>query len=318
MRIICVLLSLLCVALTAQAQAPVITKLGTIECDLVEATPLVFKGKLYRFEYVRDRYKPNTTGDSYFRFVDTASGETTPSFARGFHLGSAFTVNDTMYVYGVPLWGEDSIHVFWSTNLEDWQEQVAFQEDGWGIYNTAVAEGPDGHVMAIEIGEPPEEVGTRFTIRFAASKDLLNWRATSTNQVYSREKYTACPALRYLDGQYYMVYLESYPGSWAPHIVRSPDLVEWETSPLNPMMKHSDEDRVPVNPQFTTEELERLKTAKNVNNSDVDFCEFNGKTVIYYSWGDQHGTEHLAAAEFDGPEEAFLKVFFPQSAETNP
>ncbi len=35
---------------------PKIRKLGTIVCDLVEATPVVFKGRLYRFEYVRDQY----------------------------------------------------------------------------------------------------------------------------------------------------------------------------------------------------------------------------------------------------------------------
>jgi len=27
---------------------PHVTKLGTIDCDLVETTPVVFKGKLYR------------------------------------------------------------------------------------------------------------------------------------------------------------------------------------------------------------------------------------------------------------------------------
>ena len=57
-------------------EPPRITKLGTIDCDMVETTPIVFNGRLYRFEYVRDfYYKPNTTGRSHFRFVDVASGE---------------------------------------------------------------------------------------------------------------------------------------------------------------------------------------------------------------------------------------------------
>ena len=58
---------------------PHIRKLGTIDCDLVETTPVVFKGRLYRFEYVRSRYAGNTTGDSYFRFVDHESGASGPS-----------------------------------------------------------------------------------------------------------------------------------------------------------------------------------------------------------------------------------------------
>ena len=53
---------------------PEIRKLGTLDVDMVEATPVVFKGRLYRFEYVRKDYKPNTTGDSYFRFIDVEAG----------------------------------------------------------------------------------------------------------------------------------------------------------------------------------------------------------------------------------------------------
>ncbi len=32
---------------------PFIHKLGTIDLDIVETTPLVFRGRLYRFEYIR-------------------------------------------------------------------------------------------------------------------------------------------------------------------------------------------------------------------------------------------------------------------------
>jgi hypothetical protein len=49
---------------------PLIIKLGTIDVDLVETTPIVFNDKLYRFEYVRKGYWNNKTGDSYFRFID--------------------------------------------------------------------------------------------------------------------------------------------------------------------------------------------------------------------------------------------------------
>ena len=55
-------------------QRPEIKKLGTIDCDLVETTPIIFKNKLFRFEYVRKGYEANQTGDSYFRFVDHETG----------------------------------------------------------------------------------------------------------------------------------------------------------------------------------------------------------------------------------------------------
>ena len=44
----------------------------------------------------------------------------------------------------------------------------------------------------------------------------------------------------------------------------------------------------------------------------MDLCEFDGKTVIYYSWGNQHGIEHLAEAVYEGTEASFLKGFFPE------
>src|SRR5438105_2742669 len=54
---------LLLLASSARAANPTVTtrpaihKLGTIECDMVETTPIVFQGKLYRVEYVRENYK---------------------------------------------------------------------------------------------------------------------------------------------------------------------------------------------------------------------------------------------------------------------
>lgn len=298
----------------AAEDGPVIKKLGTLDCDMVETTPVVFKGRLYRFEYVRDNYKPNTTGDSYFRFIDVASGAATPSFAATYHLGSAYAEDDTMYVFGVNMWGKERLQVFWSKDLETWKDQTAFELPGWEIFNNSVCKGKDGqYVMAFEVGGPPKEAGARFTTRFAMSPDLLEWTLTPSECVYTRERYSACPALRYLDGQYYMTYLEAYPGYWAPHIVRSKDLVAWEDSPFKPIMKHSAEDKRIANPKLTEAEQKRIAEAVNVNNSDVDFCEFQGKTIIYYSWGNQHGIEHLAEALYEGPEAQFLREFFPSS-----
>lgn len=306
------LLSLLFASAAYTADSPAIKKLGTIDCDMVETTPVVFQGKLYRFEYVRDNYKPNTTGKSYFRFREPSSGDVTPAFAQGYHLGSAFVDSDTMYVFGVSKWGGPAIQVFWSKDLKEWKDQTALNLPGWEIFNTSVCKTPDCFVMAFEIGAPPEETGNGFTMRFAASKDLKVWGVTPKECVYTKERYSACPALRWIDGLYYMVYLEAYKGFYAPNIVRSRDLVKWEESPFKPIMKHSDEDKKIANPKLTAEEKDQIAKAENLNNSDVDFCEFQGKTVITYSWGNQKGIEFLAEAVYDGSEAGFLRGFFPK------
>ena len=70
------------------------------------------------------------------------------------------------------------------------------------------------------------------------------------------------------------------------------------------------EDKKLANPHFTKAEQERIKNALDINNSDMELCEYNGRTIIYYSWGDQLGEEFLAEACYEGPMHEFLLAFF--------
>ena len=290
---------------------PAIVKQGTIEVDLVEATPIVFKDVLYRFEYVREGYADNALGTRYFRFVNMETGENSAPFAEGYALGSAYTEDGVMYVYGVPIWGADSIEVFVSTDLAAWDHQTALRLPGWGIYNNGVCKGPDGYRMAFEVGEPGEYSGNRFTMFFAHSNNLRDWVLGPLEEVYTKEKYSACPALRYYDGWYYMVYLERIE-QWyfAPYVVRSRDLVTWEASGKNPLFAPDDADKQIANPKLTEEQRKHIAESDNINNSDVDFCTYKGTTYISYSWGNQRGTEFLAQATFAGTEQELLEGMF--------
>lgn len=297
--------------------AAFVRKLGVIDCDMVETTPVVFRGRLYRFESVRTTYRHNTTGRSYFRFVDVHAGTLTPAFAAGHHLGCAFAWRNRMYVYGVPDWGATVMRVFHSADLVRWEQTDAFTTDGWTLFNSTVCRDPGGFVMAFELGEPPEVVGVRFTNRFARSHDLLHWTILPDAYVYTRDRYSACPSLRYTGGWYYMLYLEAYPGpQYGTHLVRSRDLVRWHPSPLNPLLMASDEDKRIANPELTEADRRRIEGIVNINNSDVDLCEHQGKTVLYYSWGTQTGDEFLAEAVFDGTLRAFFERCYPTSSQT--
>lgn len=295
----------------------VIRKTGTIVCDLVEATPVVWQGRLYRYEYVRGRYyQPNLGGREYARFVDVATGKCSPAFGHDHVLGCAHVANERLYAYASSGWGGEQVRVFWSDDMEQWESAVALDLPGWGIYNTSVCAGPEGYLMAFECGEPAELVGKRFTIFFARSDDLVNWEVLDPQVYrYSAERYTACPAIRYCNGYYYMFYLEALhdrePTEYQEWLVRSPDLLEWELSPLNPVLAADEHDRKPAEGgRFTEAELQRLTEAVNINSSDMDLCEFEGRTHIVYSWGNQHGVEHLAGAIYDGPLEQFLQGWY--------
>src|SRR5690606_22112592 len=137
--------------------------------------------------------------------------------------------------------------------------------------------GNDGYIMAIEIGSPAEIAGQRFTTVFAHSANLLHWELLDPHlHVYTRERYSACPVIRYDQGFYYMIYLEGLPcHRWLPYIVRSADLQHWELGLINPIMCFGDEDKHVIAPEkFAPEQLALIHDAVNCNNSDIDLCEW--------------------------------------------
>jgi hypothetical protein len=277
----------------------------------VETTPIVFKNKVYRYEYVRPGYWDNTTGDSYSRFIEHKTGRPAKSFAKGFHLGSAFVHNETVIVTAVDIWDGEEVHIFASKDLETWEHWMAFKLPGYGIFNTSLTFAENKFVMMFEIGKPAEEAGKRFTANFATSTDLKKWEILSSDHNYAKDRYTAPHCLRYLDGYYYNFYLEAHNG-YEMRVVRSNDLINWEASPLNPVLKFSAEDKNIANPNLSSELQQRIAKAENRNNSDIDFCEFNGKLVLNYSWGNQRGEEFLAEATYNGTLEQFLKGWYPE------
>ena len=291
---------------------PLIKKLGTIDFDIVETTPIVFQDKLYRFEWQRK--------NKYFRFIDCAAGRVLPPFAHGWRFGSAFVHDGTVYVTGAKESSE--IRMFASKDLEQWQSYPILDVSGWQIFNTSICKAGDEFVLMFEVGGPREVSGVRFTARFAKSKDLRHWTLTPKDNNYAMDRYTAPHCLRWLDGWFYAFYLEYMRDGketrFEMRVVRSKDLVHWDSSPLNPVLRHSPEDRkAAANTNFTEAQLHRLKTAVNINNSDIDFCEYKGRLIINYSWGSQGGVEHLAEAVYEGSPADFLRGWFPEKPSDN-
>lgn len=290
---------------------PLIIKSGTIDVDLVETTPIVFKGKVYRYEYVREGYWDNKTGDSYSRFVDHDTGVPTQSFAKGYHLGSAFVYDEMVYVTAVDIWDGEQIHIFASKDMQNWESWMAFELPEYGIFNTSLTRAENNFVLMFEIGKPKEQTGERFTANFATSPDLKKWEILSSDHNYAKDRYTAPHCLRYLDGYYYNFYLEAHNG-YEMRVVRSKDLIVWESSPLNPVLVASSADKQIANINLSEKLQQKVTNSENRNNSDIDFCEYKGRLVINYSWGNQRGLEFLAEATYEGTMEQFLKGWFPQ------
>ncbi len=287
---------------------PAIFKRGTLDLDLVETTPLIWKGRPLRFEWVRSGYWNNALHRDHFRFVDRGTpGE---PFALDHQFASAFCEGDTVYVTGTTA-KRNEVHVFASGDLTTWETWTALARPDYGIFNTSVARAAGEYVLMFEIDGPPAEAGVPFTARFARSRDLRRWELTPPECCYSKDRYTAPHCLRWLEGWFYDFYLEAHQG-YEMRVVRSRDLIRWEPSPRNPVLRASAEDKLIADPRLTPEQRKKIAGAKDINNSDIDFCEWNGRLLIDYSWGNQEGTEFLAEASYEGTEADFLRGWFPE------
>jgi hypothetical protein len=305
---------------------PLIRKLGTIGCNnIVETTPIVFKGELYRFEVVRRRsFTSETVCESWrdlddlpcLRFIHVKSNSSTPLFAEGHTFGFPLALGDVMYVVtgGSKDWGSDRLLFYKSEDLVNWEQYSELYLPGWKIFNMNIAKMGEVYTLLVEINAPAEECGRPFTFRFLTSEDMINWSLTPSDHVFQKDRYAGSPSLYAFEGDpyYYVGYLEAYPDrKYANCIARSKDLISWEYSPVNPVLMYDDlEDKKIANPHLTPLDRNRIKEALNINNSDMELCEYLGRTIIYYSWGDQRGHEFLAEACYEGGMHEFLKAFF--------
>jgi len=281
--------------------------MGTIDLDMVETTPVVFGGRLWRFEWVRQQYWNNQRQTNYFRFRDPQTGAVTAPFADGHEFGSAFVNAGTVYVTGTE--GRSRINLFASTNLANWSVRPLINNARFGIFNTSICKAGQEYVLAFEIDKPAEEAGVPFTIRFAKSPDLATWHVTPAACNFTKDRYSAAPCLRWNAGWFYLFYLEAHD-NYETRVVRSRDLITWDASPLNPVLRASPEDKQIRNPKLSPAQRKTIAMAKNLNNSDLDFCEWKGRLILNYSWGNQQGIEFLAEAVFDGSEADFLTGWF--------
>ena len=305
---------------------PIIRKLGTISCNcIVETTPIVYRGELYRFEVVRRKSFTSATKIHWqdiddspcLRFINVRTNESTPIFAEDHTFGFPIVIDDTMYVVTGKgkEWGTDTLVFMRSDDLINWEVYNELPMPGFEIYNMNIAKKYGKYTLMIEISAPVDESGTvPFTFRFLQSDDMINWSFTPKECVFQKERYAGSPGLYTLvdDPYYYVTYLEEYPMCcYANCIARSKDFINWEYSLLNPVLMYDEyEDKKIASPFLSKDDRMLIDAALDINNSDMEICEFLGRTIIYYSWGDQLGHEFLAEACYEGTMKEFLQGFF--------
>jgi hypothetical protein len=247
--------------------------------DMCEVSPFVWKGRLCLLEC----HRPASGGKrEEYRLVirDVENGLELSRFGEGYSLASVFVWRGKLRVFASRFEADNwnDVTMFTSSDLKSWTHKVVIrQEPGEHLFNSSVCRAGDGFVMAYETNDPHWPA---FTVKFARSKDLETW-SKEPGALLGTDRYAACPCIRHADGWHYVLYLEHRTPRWyfETYIARSRDLLHWELSPANPV-------------------LEPTGLDDGINASDPDIVEYRGKTLLYYSVGDQLTWMNIKRAEY--------------------
>lgn len=313
---ICVFYASLLHELHAQAQetwSHPLVKQGYLNSPAVETTPFGFNGRLYLLEswyayFDLPEAAPGTNfHESVARIRDVDTDEIVATAMDDCEFATAFVWDGRVYVFagrnspGKPWRQITKIQMTSSSDLKTWTEPVTVLEAAGDelLWNTAVCRAGDKFYLLYETNDsrwPP------FTFRYCVSDDLLHWTRTDGG-IYGADRYVGGPALYHEGDWFYTLYLESLgEGRYETRITRSKDLKTWNDAPANRPFVTFDSNRRNL--------PRRPKDLPETNASDAEACYFDGKTIVYYTGGDQQAAGDLQWATFNGSLQQLLERFF--------
>jgi len=287
-----------------------------------ESSPFVFRGKLYRLE-LADPTRGTDFSDPriHCEIREAKGGRLVSSFAHAkCYYPAAFVDGDTVRVTATKLERTADgkvvtggrIMVYESKDLVEWKERVLFERPGFRFFNTTVAKGPDGYVLAMETNTRPQ-CGVPFTMFFATSKDFVEWKAMDDSTAFPKRWYCGGPFMVWCGGWYYLSLVTALPCErFCQYLYRTRDFRKWETGRYNPLLLVSDDDRRVSPNAHSLDSAMRGKIARAFvcSASDLEMCDYEGKTYMVYGIGDQKGFYYFAEAWYNGPMSELLENFF--------
>lgn len=256
--------------------------------NMCELSPIVWKGRLCHLACVRPAHG-GSRAEYYLELTDAETGGRLARFGQGYGLACALVHDSSLYVFASRYEDNDwnDVTLLRSSDLKHWSEEVVIRQSGEHLFNSSVCEGPAGFVMAYESNDARYPA---FTTKFARSRDLDHWEKIP-DAIFGTDRYTACPCIRYADGYYYVLYLEHRGPAhrFETYITRSRDLRHWRLSSANPVLRPTAID-------------------DGINTSDPELVQFGGKTLFYYSVGDQRTWMNVKRGVYPG----CLSRFFQQ------
>jgi len=293
-------------------KSPLVKK-GRVPVSCGETTPFVFNGRLYRLENFKKsdefhgkpvQYRFHEDG---FRIRDVEADRVVSVPLLNHYFAIAYVWEERVYVLAgdlgedEPWWHIRKIVLISSDDLITWTapQVVIRSEGGERLFNTGLCHDGDQFVL---LYETDDKRWPKFTFKYCRSTDLINWEPIPGG-LYGTDKYVGGPALYFEGGWYYTLYLESLgEGCYETRITRSRDLVNWQDAP-------ADRPFLPYDPTRQPDPINHPDVWE-LNASDPDLCEYNGRTIVYFGGGNQLGVGDLQWAEFAGSPRELFEHFF--------
>lgn len=295
-----------------------LTKQGYLGSPLVETTPISLHGELYLLENWRDRWDVKDTPATTTRQRSEVWIAHLPDGPEHYYkrcyvsrvmvnatLGSAMVWDDMAYVFAAEAQDSTGGRTLWmscSRDMQAWSTPVKVFESPFGeIFNVAVTRDDSGMAFLWETNA----LGVPFTMCMGrVEHPANNWNAgVLDGAVYGENKYTGGPALYYQAGWYYLLYLEALGGGrYETRITRSRDMKVWVDAPdSRPFLS--------FDPSKNAMPLQ-LPEVTETNASDAELCFHKGRTLVYFTGGNQLVAGDLQWASYEGTPEQLLECFF--------
>ena len=278
-------------------------------------TPLVFKNERYRLENVMAHFltpgaesHSRPTSEYHFRIRRVANDTLISIPLMNHYFASGYVKDDFCYCFATNLGeGGKSLSMIRSDDLISWEKirrVLDLRKEQISICNTGVTFDGSRYVMLYECNDPAYPI---FTFKFLASDDLTDWQPIE-GAIYGADKYVGGPALYWSCGYYYVTYVDLFihptvrQVCFRTSISRSRDLIHWEDAP---------EERAVVMPDFSNRpNPEYFPEVYDVNASDAEFIEEDGKVKVFFIGGNQWGVSDNQVAEYNGTADQLFQEFF--------
>ena len=278
-----------------------------------ETTFIFFKGREYcllNFSPAHDELPEGTP--EHARIYDVETGECSGPVFEGYYFISAYSNPRDGKVYcfaprfSAPrAWlTAHAMDYICSDDLIHWSKPAPVIENYncGALLNTGVTFDGERYVMLVEL----RDTGKPFSIKFLESRDMQHWSLIDGALFRNNITYLGAGAIYYIpeDNYYYITYLNEFTNeetgdlNYDTHIARSHDLVHWERGR-----------RAVLFPDYTHPILGG-NGIMEINASDAEFIEINGRVKACGAGGNQLGVKDRFTCWYNGTMAELFKSFF--------